>query len=187
MKKYIVTALLCLLFCSQATAQENRGLSLNAIFDYGELDYGSKQIMSGGGGGIEDTYTGIGIQVTKQVSARWDIVTGFYYSWAEGTGTTEHIPFESWKTTVKVYTVPVLMRVHFWKYFFADGGLYLNALKEMQSATAFPCGVEIGIGTAYTFASGIRVSARPSFRWAMIGTKNNLIQGGVEFGIGYQF
>ncbi|MDR0974041.1 MAG: porin family protein [Prevotellaceae bacterium] len=171
MKKYIVAAFLCLLLCAQATAQENRGLSLNAIVEYGSLSYSVRGL-----GGESDAFTAIGLQVAHSLTTSWDLVYGLSYAWGRD------------NSNRRQWRIPTLARFHFLNYFFVEGGLYFVQTDQGNLRDKFLFGPGFGVGAAYTFSSGWKVSLRPSAYWAGLFAKEySLSQGGVELGIGYKF
>ncbi|MDR0974014.1 MAG: PorT family protein, partial [Prevotellaceae bacterium] len=140
MKKYVLFLFCCLSVFGQAAAQESRSLSLSATIEFGNLEYSSSSLM-GAGSFDSSSFTGIGIHVTQPIYEHWDIVTGISYGWASGDfsnpsnrgpGISDPI-----RQTYKFFTLPVLARFHFWKYFFIDGGVYCDAKVSEKNELLF--------------------------------------------------
>ncbi|MDR0974015.1 MAG: PorT family protein [Prevotellaceae bacterium] len=188
MKKYIVAAFLCLLLCAQATAQEKRSFTIRITPEIGGMELTNNE--DGSSVEMNPSFVGVGIQANLPVARNWDVVAGLSYVRAKGnayTGTSESLSVESSKLTG--LTAPVLVRFHFLKYAFVDGGIYLSNLENSSGEHKFIAGPDIGFGVAYTFPTGLLFSIRPNVRYLswFADTDLKLKQFAVEFGIGYQF
>jgi hypothetical protein len=187
MKKLFFSLFVCFVASVALSAQESRRLTLSVVPEFGSMklnaNIGNTSAFEYGA----ESYGGIGVQAAIPIADRWDIVSGVSYAWSSGSfwGTTPEISIGMVMANLKILTIPALMRYHFGKYFFADGGFYYHNVRAEDSENLLGAG--IGIGAAYTFASGMRIAIRPQIRWSGVISDYKMTQYGAEASIGYQF
>jgi hypothetical protein len=121
-------------------------------------------------------FNSIGFYVAKPISKRADVVTGISYDWAKQES---YVKGGVQRKRDKGITVPLLLRYHFWKYVFVDGGIHLDTGTKWKTSGNSILGAGFGAGLEYQFASGWRLSLRTAMRWPTVLTS--------AIGVGYKF
>lgn len=182
--------LLFILLSAEAFSQTKNNVSLqyglnSAIVDIhgavGDYGYDTKSGMN------------IGITYTRELTRHFAIETGMLFvndnvqlkyivgGLGEKTAT----------GTVKLISVPVIAKLTFLNYLFADGGISLdeqtnytnNNVVNKQSGLGF----ELGVGGKYSF-NRFTIFVNPYLHgYAITRVNNNLIESGVKFGVGIDF
>jgi len=168
---------LCLLagfiFCSVATnAQEGK-----TKFRYGAIGvyaspFAANEIfyfesMYGGGSYSNDGSYAFGLSYIYQLSKYFDIETGIDYSIHNTISTPDFfpdIPTIKTKHKVEILSIPMTVRVNFWNYFFANGGIIWDfdvSKKNVPVDSQTGLGAMLGVGIKYDFDFGLSIYVNP--------------------------
>ena len=173
MKKIIYLSALFALLATCSYGQEKKDVYVGASFSMGAHDYFTFEELEGAGSYNGKGFYSVGVDVSYPLSKRFDLVSGFSYSYCamdvhylggDGKG-------HRYNDKLKMYSVPLQLNYHFWKYCFLNGGLFLNTLSNSE----FSVGTGIGAGAEYTFKSGFTLSLNPYIRWNGIITNYQLV------------
>lgn len=101
----------------------------------------------------------------------------------------------SYNSKLSVLSIPLSLRLNFFKYFYLNAGVFLDFDFSNQSSisnqTGF--GANFGLGIKYDFKSGIGIYANPFYKshswvsFAMGNNKQRLYDSGIKIGLSYRF
>jgi hypothetical protein len=155
-------------------------------------------------------YGNAGVDYARTFLKRWDICTGFEYTYYHiyGLNGGQRI-----KNDFPLVSIPVQLKYRFLKYIYLNGGIYFHLLGKSRDDfwaqdengeykklphTGMKFGYGFGVGYEHEFNSGILLSINPNIRWNGTGKLKGLtdeaftytytlFQGGVSIGVGYKF
>ncbi len=163
------------------------GGGANAIFTYSELD---------GSGGVTGTgFWSAGAEVRRLFGESFSFGAGIgyshnYYYTTPAPGLGNNRTYGSFG----LVTVPVMARIDFLKWFFADGGLVLSwqpGSSDIDDMTGL--GATLGAGMQYRFRSDLFIWGRvDATQYALVHFMpetypQRLLNAGVKVGVGYRF
>ena len=213
---FIVILTVTNLFGQDVFSQTDRKKNLiNAHFSFGDGVYGTNKF--GGGGYDIKYYYSIGLDYSRALSKKLDLISGLEYTYISGMVTPAYTGGEGERTPREVHftlttTIPVQLKYYFGKYFYLNGGMFFNVLAKTSEdwtvasrdgeyrAThnlGMLLGCGFGVGFEHEISSGFVFSLNPYVRWNGIGgigsfyftqlTGYCFLQGGVSLGVGYKF
>ena len=214
MKKIILLLTLCFSII-HLHAQSDKKNMIGTHVSIGMGGYGPTR-MKGAPSYHTKYYYAIGLDYSRQLSKRWDLCSGYEYTYTEMTVSLLAPPTPisssleefSVKANLSMSTIPVQLKYHFGKLVYLNGGLLLNVVakekikgiwtnEDFKANIALLLGIGLGIGFEHEFKSGILLSLNPYARLNGIGKAISLqseaaeqyiyFQGGVSFGVGYKF
>jgi len=212
MKRILITIAVCFSVITSYGQTEKKNL-IGTHFALGGGEYLTR--MDGGGSYDTKYYYGFGLDYSRMLSKRLDLCSGFEYQYSKMTGTPAlEVDLAPFNENLKLATIPVMLKYHFWKYFYVNGGLLFNVAARIGSEHRVGgptknlnmfLGCGIGVGFRYEFNSGFMLTVNPSIRCN--GLENaektesflgflkapgkidgyQFFQSGVSLGIGYKF
>jgi hypothetical protein len=184
LKLLLIALVLC---CTCVFSQTKNNISLvygfnaNSVDIHGAVgDYGYKY----------KTGQSYGLNYTRSFSELFSIETGLLYSKNKVELMTIGPAGGLYYGEIRMLSVPALAKFTFLKYLYAEGGVVLDhqinyksdGIADSQSGV----GLEIGVGGKYNLGP-VSVFINPYYTDHRFYGKNNLIDTGVTFGLGYNF
>lgn len=193
--KTILIILCCVLFSIESFAQTKNRVSISfATVDNGlEIPEGWLGDMghSGKGGKLYD------LKYARQINKFFSIETGLEYSINKIE--TDYFPdgiMHYKETDIKMLSIPIYGDLTFWKYFFVNAGPTIDfELHRQTSESTYNqsgIGFGLGIGGRYTLKN-FTVSLNPFYQKHLVlrskkgAYHENLYEGGIKLGLGYNF
>jgi hypothetical protein len=187
-----LTILACLFTITCAFAQSN---TLSAMYGVGSADINIHSIL-GDFGYQSEGATIFGLGYTRNITKHFAVETGLTLadnkirinSFSSGTTVTNY-------DNIKLVTIPLLAKLTFLKYLYADLGLNVDFQTNYTTTSLAPdqsgIGVEAGLGGKYSFGP-FMLFVNPFTQYHRIikfnsGSKQELFNGGIKFGAGYSF
>jgi len=154
-------------------------------------------------------YFSTGLDYSKQLSKRWDFLSGLEYTHSRMIVSPEFSENPTSRIeNITLVTIPAQFKYHFGKVVYFQGGMFLNVINRKKSETwvqsqggvykpthnaglLFGCG--FGVGFEHEISTGIIISLNPYVRLngfggvIQKGADLFLLQGGVSLGVGYKF
>jgi hypothetical protein len=174
--------------CGQTGPSKTVGLHAS----FGDNQYIKLQSKIGGGSHESTFYLGTGIDFTQRLSKHWDFCTGIAYTFNRIDVLSDHLPMTEpfpdeitvrgrHASNVYAISIPILFKVHFWRYFFANGGASFHFLSTANVGV----GPKLGVGFECEVASRFVITVNPYAEWVI--SEYHLLHQGVQVGVGYQF
>jgi hypothetical protein len=180
----------------------NVRVSLNGAFN--GFSHGTQ--LDGGGEDFDSDWRmfsyGASAEVAYALSRKSELTLGLTYMQLRGTQhvTLDFPPFTHTDRAENknLFTIPLLYRFRFWKYFYLDGGLYLDILSREPYWNAFGqhhahpyyvmMGGGVGVGAEYVFPFGLYATLHPNVRITTWGDDKPVLgYSGVTLQVGYRF
>lgn len=201
MKKLLLIIILATL-TTILSAQEQKKYYLGGSFSYGKTNYSSSRFNFS----KEENYTGndyysIALDYAYRTSSKTDFFIGLSATLHRLNTESSTHPVSGFSNSSEYYepfgifSVPLGIKYHFGKYFYAKGGASLNY--HPYKGYTWGIGGLAGLGAEYTLKSGLSLSISPQIQFNMLGLGSsestnsnfdeNLTQIGVNIGIGYRF
>lgn len=162
-------------------------LSNNSLFS-------SQSILNDASYSVGNSYT-FGLTYIKPLNNWLDMETGVEFFKCDATVTSmiPNVLSSFHRSPVSILNIPIGVRANFWKYFFANGGLFFDADLSSNSSIQSQSGIGsmLGVGLKYDFATGISVFANPYLKVHSLipisssGYNQHIIESAVRFGITY--
>jgi hypothetical protein len=177
MKKIIILLAATCFSIIELSGQDNKKNLISSYSSFGTSFYG---ILKNYGGFSYDTkffYT-IGLDYSRAFSKRWNLCGGLEYTNNIMTASSPEDRRKLFKANLTLVTIPVLLRYHFGKLFFVNGGGFFNIVaKEHVHDTPYAgeyhvgvlFGLGLGAGFEHEFNSGLTLSLNPFAKWNGIG------------------
>jgi len=210
LKKYFKTTLLLLVLCLLVTNLHGQNEKKNMVGIHAALGTGVCGIPSPGAGNYDvKYYISTGLDYAKQLSKRWDFLSGLEYTYSRMIVSPEYSTEpRSRIENLTLVTIPVQFKYHFGKIVYFNGGMFLNIINRTKSETwvqshagvsklthnaglLFGCG--LGVGFEHEMSNGILFYLNPYVRLngfggiIQKGADLFLLQGGACLGVGYKF
>jgi len=195
---WIVTLLL---FSNLLQAQnKQKKLYIGINFGTGDSEMVHFGLIADDGGNYSKNYKSVGVSFLSNLSKSIDLETGITitnhpdlsYSPPFYPGRPDTMYYDS-KTLV---AIPVLARIHFWKYFFINPGLVFSIDPSKQTErfdNQSGIGLNLGFGAQYDFDFGLSLFANPYLRFytmpisfSGVNYPEHLTESGFRFGIMYR-
>ncbi|MBV8390766.1 MAG: outer membrane beta-barrel protein [Mucilaginibacter sp.] len=178
-----------LLFCSTYTfSQTKNNISLIYGFNTNSVDiHGAK----GDYGYNDKNGKSFGVKYTRSFTKVFSLETGLLYSTNKvQSNTIGSYGERTYNGEVHMLSVPVLAKWTFLKYLYGQSGVVFDHqtnysayhIVDDQSGV----GIEIGIGGKYNFGP-VSIFANPYITNHRFYGRNNLMEAGIKFGLGYDF
>ncbi|MDR0962264.1 MAG: hypothetical protein LBM62_06890 [Mediterranea sp.] len=152
-----------------------------------------------------DTYGGLqpsfnfGIEASHFFSANKELLFGVQYARvsgreqrskdylvaAPGQFSPNH-SFSGEKLVFHALTVPVQYRYSFKKYFYVDGGIFLDVTTAKEQTTGVTVGPGVGVGIRYPLSKEFSISFYPNGRLTFWGGTRAMLQGNIELNVAYR-
>jgi hypothetical protein len=162
-------------------------LSNNSLFT-------SQSTLSDTSYSIGQSFT-IGLTYIKPLNNWLDMETGleFFKCEASSSSTIPNISYTSHQGFASIVNIPIGVRANFWKYCFANGGLFFDVDVSSSSPiqSQFGIGSMLGVGVKYNFATGISIFANPYIKVhglipvSFSAYNQSILESAIRFGITY--
>jgi hypothetical protein len=200
MKQTLTIILFVLLISSAIDAQDvkkqNAKGKIGLTFStFGDIDMVQDEGYVGGPSFTGDNFFAVGVNYIKPIYKFLEFETGIEFS--NYKFTVHPAPFvESGPkpTSFSLVSIPIAARLNFLKFFFINGGFFLDiegktsALMDSQAGI----GTNLGLGIKYDFKSGLSAFINPYFKAHSLAAFNpddnrqKLWESGFRFGLTYQ-
>lgn len=196
----IITSLvLCQTIYSQdSTGKELKGSIGLSFSSLGENDvYPFEQLVGSPSYSGKGFFT-LGLTYAKPLTKALELETALEYSRHKilvRPNLPPHIDIAPYSTQLHLLSLPLVLRVNIWKYFFINGGIMLNM--DVSSSTMIDSqsgiGALAGLGLRYGFKSGISVFVNPYMKahallpFAPDTYHHHLMESGIRAGVGFSF
>ena len=183
--KFLLITLIFLSFQSFGQSKNNisllYGFNANAIDIHGAIgDYGYQ----------DKTGQSFGLSYTRSFNELFSIETGLLYSSNKAELTTIGPAGGVYAGEIHMLSVPVLAKFTFLKYLYGEGGVVIDHQTNYQSDgivdSQSGVGLEIGIGGKYNLGP-MSIFVNPYYTGHKFSGRNNLMEAGARFGLGYNF
>jgi len=193
MKKTFLLMMLFVFALTKPVNAQNVKIGITAT-PLGENDILMKNLMGGPSYSGAGFYT-FGISSQIPISSLLDIETGIDYSRhtikISSSDLYPNTTIQSYKSNVKLASIPVTLKLNFLKYFFVNGGFLLDIDASNSSLIDKQTGIGAlaGIGIKYDFNFGGTLFINPEFKYHSLlpfsssQNRQRLIETGIRIGI----
>jgi hypothetical protein len=193
MKKHLLLLILAASVLTPAYAQKFK-LGVTTTL-WGDSDPITWETVDGAGHANGRGFYNIGVTGLFQLSPRWEFETGIEYSkhtmvtTPPGFGVDAPTPYRI--PSIHLITIPATMQLNIWKYFFINGGLFLDIETSSSLDSQTGVGAMLGFGAKYDFKFGGTVFVNPYARhhalmpFAEERFHNRLLENGLRVGFMY--
>lgn len=198
--RHSIAAFLLILLLSgtyNAKAQNRLTESVDELLPYGKsvtfkISYGGNDLYSSEDIEGGPSYTGRGFysieaEMAFRITDNLDIVPGISFIGNSFDVSPAYRPTLSDRQSLNVFSIPVYVRYHFFKYLFVSGGPTFNANGGDRDLNGIGAGLHLG--GEFKLSNGLLVTFGPFIRYQGIlpWKSYKLANRGVTFGVGYRF
>lgn len=198
--RHSIAAFLLILLLSgtyNAKAQNRLTESVDKLLPYGKsvtfkISYGGNDLYSSEDIEGGPSYTGRGFysieaEMAFRITDNLDIVPGISFIGNSFDVSPAYRPTLSDRQSLNVFSIPVYVRYHFFKYLFVSGGPTFNANGGDRDLNGIGAGLHLG--GEFKLSNGLLVTFGPFIRYQGIlpWKSYKLANRGVTFGVGYRF
>jgi len=161
---------------------------------FGSNDVFTFQKLEGGASYNADHFYTLGVNYLYPLNKTFDLETGIEYSNQKimiepGLNPGQTLP--SRRARFSLITIPASVRVNFLKYFFINGGIFLDvdASSSMPIDSQTGLGANLGFGAKYNFNCGVTAFVNPYFKahslvaFSPATYQQHLMESGFRFGL----
>jgi len=200
MKQAFLTILSLLLISTAITAQDikknkNKGKIGLSFSTFGDVDIVQDEGYIGGPSFTGDKFFAVGVNYIKPIYKFLEFETGIEFS--NYKFTLHPAPFvesEPKPTSFSLVSIPIAARLNFLKFFFINGGFFLDIEGKTSGLMDSQAGIgtSVGLGIKYDFKSGLSAFINPYFKAHSLVTFNpednrqKLWEQGFRIGVTYR-
>lgn len=203
MKKPVLLLLLSLFFATYSSfAQKDESPTTKGLIGISYSSFGSNDVfrskeLEGGASYNGDQYYTLGINYLYPLNKTFNLESGIEYSNYKiiiepGVNPGRTLP--SQHARFSLISIPASIRVNFLKYFFINGGIFLDvdASNSMPIDSQTGLGANLGFGVKYTFKCGVTTFVNPYSKFHSLvafsseSHQQHLMESGFRFGLMYQ-
>jgi len=201
MKIKLIIFTVIILFSISLQAQESnehkrKGKIGITFSSFGESDVFRIAGLDGEASYLGDNYYALGISYVRSISHWLELETGLEYSRHTIIITpafNPNIDISSRETKLSIISTPLMLRANFLKFFFINGGLFLDIDTSISSSVDSQTGIGtmFGIATKYDFNFGASIFLNPYVKFhslgsfSMGGNQQKLLESGVRIGFAF--
>lgn len=197
MRKLILFVFALCFSLTLASQSEKKNMISFVTSPFGSVLYEYKGDVQGGASYDGKFHSSFGIEYSRNLSNSFEISSGILFSHNKIKSTSSYYPgtFTSVRNfTVNCISVPLIAKVSIFDYLFLNTGGIINIRisgidKDYISYDDNTLAFFFGIGGAYTFSTGIHLSANPFVQLNNLSPNRTMdfINYGVKLGVGYKF
>lgn len=201
MKIKLIIFTVIILFSISLQAQESKEHKRNekigiTFSSFGENDVYRTTALDGEASYSGDNYYSLGINYLRSINQWLELETGLEYSRHTIIITSAfnpNIDISSQKTKLSIVSIPLSLRANFLKFFFVNGGLFIDinpsVSQRVDSQTGI--GAMFGLAIKYDFNFGASVFINPYIKFhsiipfSMEGNQQKLYESGLRIGFSF--